>query len=142
MHRHSIGHDTDTREVVRSTLTAAVAVRKVGATDHCRQSSHQGLGVVLQRRTYRREGAEAKAITTQWVGERSVGSGGTCAVRCLLLRERAEAKRRGELEPMRNEHGDGGQTHREARWTRDGLRLPHALPDTENLVPLPGIILY
>ena len=34
-------HDTDTREVGRTTLIAALAVRVVGGTDHCRQSSHQ-----------------------------------------------------------------------------------------------------
>jgi hypothetical protein len=45
--------------------------------------------------------------------ERSVGSCSTCAVRCVLLRERAEAKRRGELELMRNELDDGGQTERD-----------------------------
>ena len=59
---HGMTHDTDTdtdaRECGRSTLTAALAVRVVGSlgresTDHCRQSSYQGLGVVLQRRTYR-----------------------------------------------------------------------------------------
>ena len=48
MHKHGMMHDTDTREVGRSTLIAALAVRVVGITDHCRQSSHQGLGVVLQ----------------------------------------------------------------------------------------------
>ena len=45
--------------------------------------------------------------------ERSIRSCRACAVRCLLLRERAEAKRRGELELMRNEQDDGGQTERE-----------------------------
>ncbi len=44
--------------------------------------------------------------------ERPVGSCSACAVRCLLLRERAEAKRRGELELMRNEQDDGGPTER------------------------------
>ena len=55
MHSHGMMHDTDTREVGRSTLTAALAVRVVGGTDHCRQSSHQGLGVVLHRGTCRRK---------------------------------------------------------------------------------------
>ena len=41
-------HDTDSRDVGRSTLTAALAVRVVGGTDYCRQSSHQGLSFVLQ----------------------------------------------------------------------------------------------
>jgi hypothetical protein len=41
MHRQDMMHDTDTREVGRSTLTAALVVRVVGSTDHCRQSSHQ-----------------------------------------------------------------------------------------------------
>ena len=62
MHKHGMMHDTDTREVGRSTLTAALAVRVIGGTDHCRQSSHQGLGVVLRRRTYRRRGQRPTAI--------------------------------------------------------------------------------
>ena len=54
--------------------------------------------------------AEATA-NNAWEGERSAGSRSACAVRCvLLLLERAEAKRRGELELMRNEQDDGGQT--------------------------------
>ena len=57
-------HDTDTREVGRTTLIAALAVRVVGGTDHCRQSSHQGLGVVLHRRTCRRRGQRTTATTT------------------------------------------------------------------------------
>jgi hypothetical protein len=32
---------------------------------------------------------------------------------CVLLRERAEAKRRGELELMRNEQDDGSQRERD-----------------------------
>jgi len=80
-------------------------------------------------------------------------------VRCLLLRERAEAKRRGELEQMRNEqnndgHGDG-QSGLEIRIEVRGSRqemggtvdtvavlLSRATEPQRNVIPLLGIILY
>jgi hypothetical protein len=77
--------------------------------DHCRQSSHQGLGFVFNDACTDAEG-KGRSNNKTWAGKRSVGSCSTCAVRCVLLRERAEAKRRGELELMRNEQDDGGQT--------------------------------
>ena len=92
-------------------------------TNHCRQSSHQGLGVGLQNDA--RTDAEGRCRSNNtWAGERPVGSYSARAVRCLLLRERAEAKRRGELELMRNEQRDGGERER-LRWTQDFVpRLP------------------
>ena len=94
------------------------------------QHSKQVRGVLVQRRsmalTLHREqvtiagdaGREGRLTdgdrdlheTDERCDERSVVSCSTCAVRCVLLRERAEAKRRGELELMRNEQDDGGQT--------------------------------
>ena len=64
MHRH----DIDTREVGRSTLTAALAVRVVGSTDHCRQSSHQGLGFVFNDACTDAEG-RGRSNNKTWAGK-------------------------------------------------------------------------
>jgi hypothetical protein len=89
------------------------------------QHSKQVRGVLVQWRsmalTLHREQvtmAERGPLTDgdrdpQETMKESVGSCGICAVRCLLLLERAEAKRRGELELMRNEQHDGGETERD-----------------------------
>ena len=77
-------HDIDTREVGRSTLTAALAVRVVGSTDHCRQSSHQRLGVVLQPTHVQMQRAEAKSIQHNgWGKDQSAAAVPVlCAVCC------------------------------------------------------------
>jgi hypothetical protein len=63
MHKHGMTQDTDTREVwaINPDSSSGRASGRE-STDHCRQSSHQGLGVLLQRRTYRLRGQRPTAI--------------------------------------------------------------------------------
>jgi len=75
---------------------------------------------------------DVSRILTRLMKE-SVGSCGTCAVCCLLLRERAEAKRRGELELMRNEQRDGGETKRDKGGHEISVGEPR-LPRGDGLV--------
>ena len=85
----------------RSTLAAARHASD-GQSDHCRQSSHQGLGVVycIDARTDRQRQRQRQHNAA---GENNNQQRHLVLVAGLLLWERADSKRRGWLERVRNE---------------------------------------
>ena len=108
------GSDID-RGFGRSTLIAALPAVVGGDANHCRQSSHQGLGVVLHQRTCRLR-VRGKNKTTQGRVKDQSQQPVLCAVALLL--ERAEAKRQGQLERMRNEQdNEVARAHR--MWSQE-----------------------